>query len=323
MRYNQAINQEEAGMTTGETPRFLHALELGLGAWQWGDKVLWNYGRDHTEEDAHAAFEVSLHQGITFIDTAEVYGLGRSERLIGKFMQANQQPLLIATKFFPFPWRLTRNSVVNALTRSLKRLGQDSVALYYIHWPPSIASIEMLMDGLADAVEKGLTRAVGVSNFDQNQMMTAYSALARRGVTLGANQLPFHLLNRKIEKNGLIDRCNELGVRVVAYSPIAQGMLSGKYSPDNPPPGPRAQVYATQLTKIQPLIKLMTEIGQDIGGKTPAQIAINWCICKGTLPIPGAKNPDHAEQNAGAGGWRLTDEQVAKLDEMSDSLDRS
>ena len=307
-------------MATGETPRFLQAIELGVGAWQWGDKVIWNYGRGYAEADIRAAFDVSISQGITFIDTAEIYAMGKSERLVGKFIQTIEQPTLVATKFFPFPWRLGRKSVVAALKRSLERLGLDSVALYQVHWPPTVGSIEALMDGMADAVEMGLTRAVGVSNFDQNQMMAAYSALARRGLSLGSNQLEYHLLERRIEKNGLLQRCKELGVRVIAYSPLGQGLLAGKYSAQNPPPGLRARQYGPLLGKIGPLIKLMTEIGQDVGGKTPAQIALNWCICKGTLPIPGAKTAEQAEANAGSSGWRLTPEQIAALDEASDKV---
>ncbi|MEW5829924.1 MAG: aldo/keto reductase [Chloroflexota bacterium] len=309
-------------MATGETPRFLQAIELGVGAWQWGDKVIWNYGRGYTEADIRAAFDISISQGVTFIDTAEIYAMGKSERLVGRFIKTTEQPALVATKFFPFPWRFGRKSVVSALKRSLDRLGLDSVALYQVHWPPVMGSIETLMDGMADAVEMGLTRAVGVSNFDQTQMLAAYSALARRGLPLGSNQLEYHLLDRRIEKNGLLQRCKEMGVRVIAYSPLCQGLLAGKYTAKNPPPGLRARQYGPLLGKVGPLIKLMTEIGQDVGGRTPAQIAINWCICKGTLPIPGAKTAEQAEMNAGSTGWRLTREQIAALDEASDKINR-
>ncbi len=309
-------------MASGETPRFLQAIELGIGAWQWGDKVIWNYGRGYAEPDVRSAFDIAINQGVTFIDTAEIYGMGQSERLVGKFIRATEQPTLVATKYFPFPWRMGRKSVISALKRSLERLGLDSVALYQVHWPPVLGSIETLLDGMADAVEMGLTRAVGVSNFDRNQMMAAYSALARRGLALGSNQLEYHLLDRRIEKNGLLDRCKELGVRVIAYSPLGQGLLTGKYSPKNPPPGLRARQYGPLLGKIGPLIKLMTEIGQDVGGKTPAQVALNWCICKGTLPIPGAKTAEQAEANAASSGWRLTEEQIAALDEASDKITR-
>jgi pyridoxine 4-dehydrogenase len=128
----------------------------------------------------------------------------------------------------------------------------------------------------------------------------------------------YHLLDRTIEKNGLLARCQELGIRVIAYSPIAKGLLTGKYSAEKLPPGPRAVTAAATLERAQPLLKTMTRLAQDCGGKTLAQVALNWCICKGTMPIPGAKNAAQAQENAGALGWRLTPEQVAELDKASD-----
>jgi pyridoxine 4-dehydrogenase len=151
-------------------------------------------------------------------------------------------------------------------------------------------------------------------------MLRAYSALARKDVPLAANQVTYSLLNREIEENGLLARCHELGIRLIAYSPIEKGLLTGKYSAENPPPGIRGQRYGNLLPKIGPLLKLMTDIGQEHGGKSKAKVALNWCIRKGTLPIPGAKNGKQAEENAGALGWKLTEEEVAKLDEASDAI---
>lgn len=297
--------------------RFLHAVEFGLGAWQWGDRLLWQYGQTHTDEDCRAAFLVSLEAGIRFVDTAEVYGSGRSERLLGQFLNETEQPVLVATKYFPFPWRLRKKAVIRALQGSLERLGVETLDLYQIHQPFSLQPIESIMEALAEAVKDGLTRTVGVSNFNQTQMLRAYSALARKDVPLAANQVTYSLLNRSIEDDGLLARCNELGVRVIAYSPIEKGLLTGKYSPENPPPGIRGRRYSRLLPKIDPLLKLMTEIGQEHGGKSKVQVALNWCICKGTMPIPGAKNAAQAAENAGALGWRLTEEEVERLDQAS------
>ena len=306
--------------TISNETRFLHAVEFGLGAWQWGDRIIWQYGQTHKDEDCRAAFEVSLEAGIRFVDTAEVYGSGRSERLLGQFLKETEQPVLIATKYFPFPWRLTKRALLRALKHSLDRLDIETVDLYQIHQPYSIIPIENLMEAMAEAVKEGLTRTVGVSNYNQTQMLRAYSALARKDVPLAANQVTYSLLNREIEKNGLLARCKELGVRLIAYSPIEKGLLTGKYSVENPPPGVRGQRYGSLLPKIGPLLKLMTEIGQEHGGKSKTQVALNWCIRKGTLPIPGAKNAEQAEENAGALGWKLTEEEVEKLDEASDAI---
>lgn len=301
---------------------FLHTIKMGVGAWAWGDRVMWNYGCGYSHEDIRAAFNVSLEEGIRLVDTAEVYGRGQSERLLGQFIEDSQESVLVATKFFPFPWRWNKKSLLNALQHSLERLKLGSVDLYQIHWPFPPVPVETWMEGLAEAFQLQLVRAVGVSNYNQNQMLRAYSALARNDIQLASNQVQYHLLDRKIEKNGLLARCHELGIRLISYSPLAQGLLTGKYTSDNPPPGARGRQYTAMLDKIQPLLKLMTEIGQDQGGKTNAQIALNWLICKGTLPIPGAKNAQQAQENAGAQGWQLTEEQVIALEKVSDTIVR-
>ena len=298
--------------------RFLHAIEMGLGAWQWGDRFVWQYGRGYNDDDIHQAFLNSIAEGIRFIDTAEVYGSGRSERLIGKFLKEIDQPILVATKFFPLPWRLARNSVPAALRASLGRLQLEIVDLYQIHWPTPLLSVETLMEGMVECINRGWARTVGVSNFNQAQMIRAYSTLERNGISLASNQVHYSLLNRGVEKNGLLARCQELGVRLIAYSPLEMGLLTGKYTSKNPPPGNRGGRYANLLNKIEPLLKLMTAIGQDRGGKSNSQVALNWVMIKGALPIPGAKNAAQALQNVGALGWKLTDEEVAKLDEASD-----
>jgi aryl-alcohol dehydrogenase-like predicted oxidoreductase len=306
--------------TISSETRFLHAVEFGLGAWQWGDRLIWQYGQRYGDEECRAAFEISIEAGIRFVDTAEVYGSGRSERLLGKFLKETDQPVLVATKFLPFPWRWRKKSLIRALKGSLERIGVDSVDLYQVHQPLPPVPIETWMEGMAEAVGQGLTRTVGVSNYNQSQMLRAYSALARKNVPLASNQVPYSLLNRAIERDGLLARCKELGVRLIAYSPIEKGLLTGKYSPETPPPGIRGQRYGSLLPKIGPLLKLMTEIGQEHGGKSKTQVALNWCICKGALPIPGAKNAAQAEENAGALGWKLTEEEVAKLDQASDAI---
>jgi aryl-alcohol dehydrogenase-like predicted oxidoreductase len=299
----------------------LHAIEMGLGAWQWGDRLVWQYGHGYGAHEVKRAFEISVAEGIRFVDTAEAYGNGQSERMLGQFIQNTDQPILIATKFFPFPWRIMKSSLLRALKGSLARLGTESVDLYQIHWPGFVMSTDSQMEGLVECVKSGMTRTVGISNFEPTRMLAAYSALARHNIPLASNQVHYSLLNRTAEKDGTLARCKELGVRLIAYSPLEKGLLSGKYSPENPPPGTRAGNYIALLPKIQPLIKTMTEIGQDHGGKSNVQVALNWVICKGALPIPGAKNADQAQQNAGALGWRLTDNEVARLDELSDQVE--
>ncbi len=298
-------------------------ISFGTGTWAWGDRLYWGFGRGYGKEDLRKAFDASLAAGIRLFDTAEVYGQGQSESMLGEFLAQTPErdQAMVATKFMPFPWRLTRRRLLRALRGSLKRLGLSQVDLYQIHMPLPPVNVETWMSAMVEAVQAGLTRAVGVSNYDINQMRRAYDTLIREGIYLASNQVEYNLLNRKVEKEGLLKQCQELDVRLIAYSPLAMGLLTGKYSPENPPHGMRAGRYGRRvLEKMPPLMTLMNKIGAAHAGKTPAQVALNWTICKGTLPIPGAKNQHHVEQNAGALGWRLTEDEVAALDEASDQV---
>ncbi len=294
---------------------------LGMGAWQWGDKFMWGYGQDYADGDVKLAFEETLKAGVNWVDTAEVYGMGASEKLLGRFLQETKANIVVATKFFPFPWRLSGGALLNALRGSLKRLGLERVDLYQIHQPYSLVSVESWMDAMAEAVKSGLTRAVGVSNYSAEQTRRAHERLAKHGVTLASNQIQHSLLHRRPERNGTIAACHELAVTVIAYSPIAKGVLSGKYTPENAPPGLRGRMYNREyLAKVQPLIGLMKEVGQAHGAKTPTQVALNWLICKGAVPIPGAKNARQARDNAGGLGWRMSEAEVRALDEASERV---
>ncbi len=302
-------------------PGDLRVSPLGIGTWAWGDRLFWGYGRGYTDADLEAAFQTSLAAGINFFDTAEIYGRGRSERLLGQFLRAADRPVVVATKFFPYPWRWRKGSLQRALGGSLNRLGLAQVDLYQIHWPYPPVPIETWMAGLADAVEAGLVRAVGVSNYDLEQTRRAHAALAERGVPLASNQVQYSLLHREPEQDGLLETCRQLGVTLIAYSPLGMGLLTGKYTPENPPPGLRGRRFNRKLLgQIQPLIALLREIGEVHGGKSPAQVALNWVICKGAVPIPGAKNARQAQENAGALGWHLADEEMAALDEASEEV---
>ncbi|MGQ9841695.1 MAG: aldo/keto reductase [Anaerolineae bacterium] len=292
---------------------------LGLGTWQWGDSMFWGYGKGYAESEIRAAFDASLAAGITFFDTAEVYGRGRSERFLGRFSAGRRNGLVIATKFMPLPWRLSKGQLLAALRKSLERLELAQVDLYQIHWPFPPRPIEFWADALADAVQAGLVRAVGVSNYSADQMRRAHAVLAKRGVPLASNQVEYSLLHREPERNGVLDACRELGVTLIAYSPLAQGLLTGKYTPENPPPGFRGRRYrGERLARIQPLIGRLREVGAAHGGKGPNQVALNWLICQGAIPIPGAKNARQAQENAGALGWRLTESEMAELAEISE-----
>ncbi len=295
---------------------------LGIGTWAWGDRWIWGYGSgDYSDADLRAAYEASINAGIALFDTAEVYGLGRSETLLGAFAAESAVRPVIATKFMPYPWRLTRSAFLRALRGSLERLQLEQVDLYQIHWPFPPVALEVWMDALAEAMDAGLVRAVGVSNYAMQQMGRAHDALSRRGVVLASNQVHYSLLHRKPDTNGVRQLCQDLNVTLIAYSPLEMGILTGKYTPDNPPPRTRRWQYRSGLlAQVQPLIQRMREIGEAHGGKTPAQVALNWLICQGVVPIPGVKNVRHALSNAAAVGWRLSNDEVAELDELGRHL---
>ena len=289
---------------------------LGVGAWAWGDRVIWGYGRGYGKEDVRAAFKASIDAGLTFFDTAEIYGTGRSEKLLGEFAAESGPEIAIASKCFPYPWRFTAGSLRRALRRSLWRLRAPQIQLYQMHWPYAPVSIESWMHAMADAVEAGLIKQVGVSNYGPRQTELAYRTLEKRGLHLASNQVRYSLVDRSIERSGLMQLCKDLDVTVIAYSPLAQGLLTNKYSPQRPAPFGRGFGPQT-LRAAKPLLDAMLRIGIVHGNKTPVQVALNWCVAKGTLPIPGAKNGRQATENAGGLGWEMTEEEVARLDEVS------
>ncbi|MEQ8464508.1 aldo/keto reductase [Coleofasciculus sp. E1-EBD-02] len=298
---------------------------VGIGTWAWGDTLFWGYGKDYGVSQVRDAFAATLDAGVSFFDTAEVYGLGESESLLGRFMKELGRPAQIATKYFPVPWRFTSQSVSDALTASLKRLQVEQIELYQVHSPFSFfMSQETLMNALADEVQRGRIASVGVSNYSAEQMREAHGYLAARGIPLAVNQVQYSLLERKIERNGVLDTARELGVTILAYSPLAQGLLTGKYTPENEmkPTGARQldpRFSKGGLEKIAPVIQLLRQLGEKYD-RTPAQVALNWLIAQGVVPIPGAKTAQQAQQNAGALGWSLNPSEVEQLDQVTRSF---
>jgi aryl-alcohol dehydrogenase-like predicted oxidoreductase len=290
---------------------------LGVGTWAWGDSRLWGYGQGYGREDLAGAFAASVAAGVTLFDTAEIYGRGESERILGELVRATNAPITVATKFAPYPWRFSARTLRGALDASLRRLGLARVDLYQIHFPYTILSIPALMDALADAVAEGKVRAVGVSNYSAPQMQRAHEVLARRGVPLASNQVQYSLLWRQPERNGVLATCQALGVTLIAYSPLAQGRLTGTYGPGHRPSDWRRwqpDFSEANLRRNAGLLDLLRGIGQDHGGKTPAQVALNWLIHQaGVLPIPGAKTAAQAVGNAGTLGWALTPAEITAL----------
>jgi aryl-alcohol dehydrogenase-like predicted oxidoreductase len=304
-----------ATTTLGKTG--IEVTPIGFGTWAWGDSLFWGYGKDYGEAELKLAFQAAINKGITFLDTAEIYGFGKSEDLLGKFIKETNATTQIASKYMPLPWRFRSEDLADAVTASLKRLRMPCMDLYQVHWPfPSLLSQEGLMNALADEVEQGRIKAIGVSNYNAEQMREAHKLLAKRGIPLAVNQMRYSLITREIESNGVMAAARELDVTILAYSPLAQGLLTGKYTATNPPSGARSidqRFKGAGLRKIQPLLEKLSELGEKYG-KTQAQVALNWLICQpGVIPIPGIKSAAQVEQNAGALGWELSASEVAEL----------
>lgn len=305
------------------TPGGLALPRLGLGTWAWGDAATWGmnaYDRSYDIDTIRAAYQASVDAGVTLLDSAEMYGDGESERIIGRLLAedpARAERVIIATKFMPFPWRVPFARRLRAsLQASLERLRVPFAHLYQVHGPISMRTHRTVAAALAGPYRDGLFRAAGVSNYSARELRAIHAALAAEGVPLATNQVELSLLRTMPERGGLLAACRELGVTVLAYSPIGMGRLSGKYTAANPPPGKR-NFSAYPMAEIEPVIAALQRIGARHGGRTPAQVALNWIICKGAVPIPGAKNAAQATQNAGALGWRLSDDDVAALDAVA------
>jgi aryl-alcohol dehydrogenase-like predicted oxidoreductase len=309
----------------GHSP--VEVSRLGVGAMTWGDPrglarlhpAKMAYGGAHGLQGEREALETSLAAGVTLFDTAAMYSGGAAERRLGELAQA--QPVVIASKF-PGSMRFRAEQFPDELRASLRRLGRDSIDLYQHHFPANAVSIPQLMDRLADAVEAGQVRAVGVSNYSAEQMRAAHAALARRGIPLAANQVQYSLLYRRPEVDGVLAACQELGITLIAYSPLAMGALTGKYANGTRPGGLRRfmpNFNARALRAVQPVVDLLRQIGERYG-KTPSQVALRWLMENPVvLPIPGAKNGRQAASNAGALTFALSPEEVRALDEATEA----
>jgi aryl-alcohol dehydrogenase-like predicted oxidoreductase len=275
------------------------------------------YGGAHGFDEERKALEVSLEAGVTLFDTAAIYSGGASERRLGEL--ARDKAVVLATKFPPSPFSRAE-SLPKELDASLARLGRASVDLYQHHFPTRRIPIPQLMDLMADAVETGKVKAVGVSNYSAEQMRMAHAALARRGVPLASNQVEYSLLHRQVEVNGVLDACRELGVTLIAYQPLASGALTGKYGPGARPKGLRRFLpyfRGKGLEALEEVVRLLRAIGERYG-KSPAQVALRWLIeNERVLPIPGAKNGKQAADNAGVLTFALTPAEIDALEQAT------
>jgi aryl-alcohol dehydrogenase-like predicted oxidoreductase len=299
---------------------------LGLGVMVWGEasgvqRVMpakSAYGGTNAA-DEQAAFDASLAAGINFFDTAAMYSGGASERRLGELAEGKE--VVIATKFPPTPLGRAED-MPTALDASLRNLRRSFVDLYQHHFPSPWMDIAKLMDLMADAVQAGKIKSVGVSNYSAAQMRTAYDALGRRGIPLASNQVQYSLLHRQPETNGVLETCRELGITLIAYQPLASGALTGKYLDGSRPVGFRRfrePFRGSRFHALRPVVTLLRAVA-DHYGKTPGQVALRWLLeQEAVVPIPGAKNADQATHNAGALSFTLSPDEIGYLNEATEA----
>lgn len=305
---------------------------MGCGTWAWGNQLLWEYDESQ-DQQLQEVFKFCVDNGVTLFDTGDSYGTGklkgRSEKLLGQFTReyprTEKENICIATKLAAYPWRLTRQSMVSAGRASAERLGKP-VDLVQMHWPTANYAPwqeNALLDGLADLYEQGEVKGVGLSNYGPKRLKKVHQKFAQRGVPIVTLQVQYSLLSTyPVHELGLKEVCDELRIQLIAYSPLTLGLLTGKYGNGVFPKGIRGLLFRYLLPGIQPVLNSLEEIA-NFRNKTLSQVALNWCICKGTVPIPGAKNLKQAQANLGALGWRLSDSEVTELDHASQRITRS
>jgi aryl-alcohol dehydrogenase-like predicted oxidoreductase len=311
----------------GKTDILVTPIGLGVMELAGGGGLIGRMFPVIPQEEKNAIIKAALDGGINWFDTAEMYGAGVSERSLATGLKAagkTDKDVIVATKWQPI-LRTARNIPVSIEAR-LRYLDGFSIANYMVHQPYSFSSPEAEMNAMADLVEAGKIRSVGVSNFNPARMRRAHAALAKRGLPLAVNQVQYSLLRREIETNGVLETAKELGMTITAYTPLARGLLSGKYH-KNPEllsrmSGWRKASMQRNLERSRPLINAMDEMAAKYEA-TIAQVALNWLINfngESVVTIPGATKVRQAEESAGAMKFQLSKDEMARLDEVSRKL---
>lgn len=308
----------------GKTGIRITPIGLGMMEFSGGGGLMGFAFPTITQEEKNATVRAALDGGINWFDTAELYGKGVSEASLAAALEAagkSDNEVVVATKWWPL-LRTARN-IPHSIQDRIRYLDGYSIGLYMVHQPFSFSSPETEMDAMADLVAAGKIRAVGVSNFNAERMRRAHQQLQKRGLPLAANQVLYSLLDRSIEANGILDTAKELGVTIIAYTPLASGLLAGKYH-KNPELLQKKPFYwrgrlQRGLEKSRPLVQALEEIGARYNA-TPAQVALNWVIYihgEIIVTIPGATKVHQAQESAGAQRFRLAEDEIARLDELS------
>ncbi|WP_280770831.1 aldo/keto reductase [Salipaludibacillus daqingensis] len=328
MNTNQTIPLRRLGHSN------LRISALGLGCWQFskGEGFAGKFWPIMNQDDIDEIIKMSLEGGINWFDTAEVYGKGESEKALSQSLNnlnIQEKNALIATKWWPF--MRGSSSITTTIEKRLEALSGRSIDLYQIHQPFSLSSVRAEMKAMAKLLRNNKIKNVGVSNFNEDKMREAHDVLQDEGYFLASNQVKYSLLDRRIENNGVLAAAKELGVTIIAYSPLEQGILSGKFH-HNPElienlSGPRkysSLFKASGLKRTKPLIDLLEEMAIKYEVSV-TQVALNWLIHyhgDTVVAIPGASKPNHAKENIGTLQFTLSEEDMAEIDKVSRAVGR-
>ena len=313
--------------TLGKTNIQITPIGLGMMEFAGGGGLMGSAFPVISQDEKNATVKAGLDGGINWFDTAELYGAGVSEASLSTALKAagkKDKDVVVATKWWPL-FRTARD-IPRSIQDRIRFLDGYTISLYMVHQPFGFSSPEAEMEAMADLVQSGKIRSVGVSNFSSEQMRRAYKTLQKRGLPLAVNQVRFSLLDRSIEKNGVLDTAKELGITIIAYTPLASGLLTGKYHKSPELLKKKSWFWRARLQrgvdKSRSLVMALDEIGLKYKA-TAAQVALNWVINshgETIVTIPGVTKVQQAQENAGAMKFKLLDDEMTRLNELSLNL---
>lgn len=292
---------------------------IALGTWSWGpgegggDQV---YGNHLTTENLKAVFDAAIQSGLNFFDTALVYGMGSSEKILGELVkQYAREDFILSTKFTPQLAKQVANPMEEMLNQSLVNLQTDYIDIYWIHNP---ADAPKWVSGLIPLLKSGKVKNVGVSNHNLAQIKEANAILEKDGFKISAVQNHYSLLYRYSEEAGIIDFCKANDIVFLPYMVLEQGALTGKYNAQSPLPesSGRGKSYNPMFSKLEILMETMEKIGNSRNA-TVAQIAIAWAIAKNTLPLIGVTKVKQVEEGVNASKIILTLQEIEEMEELA------
>ncbi len=298
---------------------------VALGTWAWGDSGETGngyFGSSLTRADLEEVADNAQAAGFSLWDTAVVYGMGRSETVLGQVLKRlTRSEYQLSTKFTPQAAGTGKDPMADMLDQSLARLGTEYIDLYWVHNPADVAK---WTPHLIPLLKSGKVKHVGVSNHNLSEIKLANQILGEAGFRVEAVQNHYSLLYRSSEQAGILDYCRNQGIPFFAYMVLEQGALTGKYSPENPLPkgSSRAEAYNGMLPQLKALTDKLASIGRKQGAAAP-DVATAWAIAKGTTPIIGVTKPHHIDGLVRASSISLTGEEVAELETLADAADVS